>query len=107
MPIVLLEMLHMLFPQFAEKAENGSFAQQDANECWSEMIKVLQQKLSNAKLGDKTVDFITKFFGGQFVSTLTCKDNDKEDVSSSTESFLQLSCFISQGIVNVETNCSK
>lgn len=97
MPIILLEMLHIMFPQFAEKGENGLFAQQDANECWSELVKVLQQKLK-IKSGDSTVDFISKYFGGQFVSKLTCKDNDQEEATTSTESFLQLSCFISQGI---------
>lgn len=96
MPVILLEMLHIMFPQFAEKGENGLYAQQDANECWSELVKVLQQKLK-IKSGDTTVDFISKYFGGQFVSKLTCKDNDQEEATTSTESFLQLSCFISQG----------
>ena len=97
MPIILLEMLHIMFPQFAEKGENGLFAQQDANECWSELVKVLQQKLK-IKAGDSAADFIGKYFGGQFVSKMTCKDNDQEEATTSTESFLQLSCFISQGM---------
>lgn len=97
MPIVLLEMLHLMFPQFSEKAENGLFAQQDANECWSELVKVLQQKLK-IKSGDSSIDLISKYFGGQFVSKLSCKDNDQEETTTSSESFLQLSCFISQGI---------
>lgn len=97
MPIILLEMLHIMFPQFAEKGENGLFAQQDANECWSELVKVLQQKLK-IKAGDSAADFIGKYFGGQFVSKMTCKDNDQEEATTSTESFLQLSCFISQDV---------
>lgn len=44
-PILLLEVLHMAFPRFAEKSEQGGFAQQDANECWMELIRMLQQKL--------------------------------------------------------------
>lgn len=44
-PILLLQTLHMAFPQFAQTGENGTYRQQDANECWSEMLKMLQQKL--------------------------------------------------------------
>ena len=95
-PILLLEMLHIMFPQFAEKGENGLYAQQDANECWTELVKVLQQKLKISS-GESSVDFITKYFGGQLISTLTCKENNEEESTTSTESFLQLSCFISQG----------
>jgi len=44
-PLVLLQMLHLAFPRFAEKTEQGIFQQQDANECWTELIRMLQQKL--------------------------------------------------------------
>lgn len=44
-PVILLQTLHMAFPQFAQTGENGSYRQQDANECWSELLKMLQQKL--------------------------------------------------------------
>lgn len=44
-PIVLLQVLHMAFPRFAEKGEHGGFTQQDANECWTEIVRMLQQKL--------------------------------------------------------------
>ncbi|OBS64154.1 hypothetical protein A6R68_07308, partial [Neotoma lepida] len=44
-PIILLQFLHMAFPQFAEKGEQGQYLQQDANECWIQMMRVLQQKL--------------------------------------------------------------
>lgn len=44
-PILMLQALHMAFPQFSQKGENGTYRQQDANECWSELLKMLQQKL--------------------------------------------------------------
>ncbi|KAJ7403903.1 hypothetical protein BTVI_74659 [Pitangus sulphuratus] len=44
-PIILLQFLHMAFPQFAEKGDQGQYLQQDANECWVQMMRVLQQKL--------------------------------------------------------------
>lgn len=51
-PILLLQTLHMAFPQFAQTGEHGSYRQQDANECWSELLKMLQQKLPPVKAGE-------------------------------------------------------
>lgn len=48
-PVLLLQTLHMAFPQFAQTGENGAYRQQDANECWSELMKMLQQKLPPTK----------------------------------------------------------
>lgn len=55
-PIVLLQALHRASPQFAQTGENGTYRQQDANECWSEILKMLQQKLLplNQELGEAT-----------------------------------------------------
>lgn len=51
-PVLLLQTLHMAFPQFAQTGENGTYRQQDANECWSELLKMLQQKLKPMKKGE-------------------------------------------------------
>lgn len=51
-PVLLLQTLHMAFPQFAQSGEKGSYKQQDANECWSELLKMLQQKLKPIKKGE-------------------------------------------------------
>lgn len=50
-PVLLLQSLHLAFPQFAQ-IEKGTYRQQDANECWSEMLKMLQQKLKPLKTGE-------------------------------------------------------
>lgn len=55
-PILLLEVLHIAFPRFAEKSEHGGFAQQDANECWMEMIRMLQQKLPSKPSDSEQVE---------------------------------------------------
>ncbi|KAJ1153873.1 hypothetical protein NDU88_006631 [Pleurodeles waltl] len=49
-PIVLLQFLHVAFPQFAERGEQGHYLQQDANECWVRVMRVLQQKLEAKKV---------------------------------------------------------
>lgn len=51
-PVLFLQRLHIAFPNFAQTGENGTYRQQDANECWSELLKMLQQKLPATK-GDK------------------------------------------------------
>lgn len=48
-PLVLLQALHTAFPRFAEKGEHGGNMQQDANECWTEMVRMLQQQLPPVK----------------------------------------------------------
>ncbi|EDW13539.1 ubiquitin carboxyl-terminal hydrolase 14 [Drosophila mojavensis] len=104
-PIVLLQALHRASPQFAQTGENGTYRQQDANECWSEILKMLQQKLLplNQELGeatDKKVhnSFIEQFFGGTFEVKMTADEAPDEPVTVSTENFLQLSCFISMEV---------
>ena len=44
-PFVLLSVLHKAFPAFSEKSEHGGYQQQDANECWIEMLSIMKSKL--------------------------------------------------------------
>ncbi|EFA06193.1 Ubiquitin carboxyl-terminal hydrolase nonstop-like Protein [Tribolium castaneum] len=101
-PIVLLQMLHLAFPRFAEKNEHGGFTQQDANECWTELIRMLQQKLPAKQNGgnaaEKFKSLVDQFFGGTFEVELKCTETEDEPVTKNKETFLQLSCFISQDV---------
>lgn len=97
-PILLLQTLHTAFPQFNQKGENGGYRQQDANECWTEVTKMLQQKLP--AIGDNTskASFIEQYFGGTMDIEMKCKEAPDEPETHSKENFLQLSCFISQEV---------
>lgn len=107
-PIMLLQVLHMAFPRFAEKAtEQGGFVQQDANECWTEVVRMLQQKLPPIDLPatetapppvHKYSNFVDQYFGGVFDVTLKCMESEEEPETRTKEHFLQLSCFISQDV---------
>ena len=44
-PLVMLQVLHNAFPRFAERGEGGGFQQQDANECWIELMGMVKRKL--------------------------------------------------------------
>ncbi|OCT76695.1 ubiquitin carboxyl-terminal hydrolase 14 [Xenopus laevis] len=110
-PIILLQFLHMAFPQFAEKGDQGQYLQQDANECWVQVMRVLQQKLEAiegdtdmetdsgaAATASKKNSFIDQFFGIEFESTMKCTESEEEEVTKSKETQLQLSCFINQEV---------
>lgn len=102
-PIVLLQVLHSAFPRFAEKSEHGGFAQQDANECWTELVRMLQQKLPAKQIegvfqSQSYKSFIEQYFGGTFDVEWKCTESEDESITKSTENFLQLSCFISQDV---------
>ncbi|XP_053393894.1 ubiquitin carboxyl-terminal hydrolase 14-like [Mercenaria mercenaria] len=110
-PIVFLQVLHMAYPQFAEKSEHGGFQQQDANECWTEIVRCLQQKLpgvttdstdQNAS-ASSTRGFMDQYFGGEFDVTMKCEESDEEAETKSTEKFYQLSCFIEKEVKYMHT----
>jgi len=48
-PMVFLQALRTAYPQFSQKNSNGTFMQQDAEECWSQLIFSLAQKLPKLK----------------------------------------------------------
>ncbi|KAK3580958.1 hypothetical protein CHS0354_006985 [Potamilus streckersoni] len=113
-PIIFLQVLHMSYPRFAEKGENGSFMQQDANECWTEIVRCLQQKLpavdsanpvslSMQATASATRGFMDQYFGGQFESFMKCEEAMDEEPTKSVEKFYQLSCFIEKEVKYMET----
>ncbi|XP_062918849.1 ubiquitin carboxyl-terminal hydrolase 14 isoform X3 [Mobula hypostoma] len=110
-PIILLQFLHMAFPQFAEKGEQGQYLQQDANECWVQIMRVLQQKLDplesdapletnseGAAVSTSKKNFIDQFFGIEYETSMKCTEAEHEEVTKGKETQLQLSCFINQEV---------
>uniref|UniRef100_A0AAY5KB51 Ubiquitin carboxyl-terminal hydrolase n=1 Tax=Esox lucius TaxID=8010 RepID=A0AAY5KB51_ESOLU len=93
-PIILLQFLHMAFPQFAEKGDQGQYLQQDANECWLQMMRVLQQKLDR----DSPIDWSAIRIG-----CMKCTESEDEEPAKGKESQLQLSCFINQEVKYLAT----
>ncbi|XP_018612976.1 ubiquitin carboxyl-terminal hydrolase 14 [Scleropages formosus] len=116
-PIILLQFLHMAFPQFAEKGDQGQYLQQDANECWVQVMRVLQQKLEpeepestmesdseNAAAAPPTKkNFIDQYFGVAFETTMKCTEAEDEEPVKGKENQLQFSCFISQEVKYLAT----
>ncbi|CAG9127343.1 unnamed protein product [Plutella xylostella] len=93
----LLRALHAMVPRFAERGAGGGLAQQDASECWTEIVRALQQRLPVAAGGTDSSSVVEQYFGGRLDVELVCAEAE-EPPARLQETFLQLSCFISQDV---------
>jgi ubiquitin carboxyl-terminal hydrolase 14 len=92
--------------------EHGVPMQQDANEFLTEILRVLQNKLPRLDNTNQSVtpisaskhaSLIDQYFSGEFTCTMKCEESSEETPKISFESFLQLSCFISQDVKYLQT----
>jgi len=102
-PIMFLTSLRQKFPQFAERAKSGhGYAQQDAEEVWSQLIQTLSTSLQlKEKDDDKELGFkswVDKYMGGKYEVRTTCDDAPEEVVTVNTEDFADLKCNITAEI---------
>lgn len=101
-PIVMLGTLHQTIPRFAEKSEQGmGWQQQDANECWIEMMRMMSECLpgqGSTKTESVRKSFIDQYFGGENVTTLKCSETEEEPETKSVEKWTQLRCHISTDV---------
>ena len=102
-PMVFLQALRTAFPQFAQKSRTGQgYAQQDAEEAWSQIVHQLRTKL---KREGKTQEaespsFVEHFMEGTLETKLSppAEAADVEEARTSTEKFLKVNCHIDQNI---------
>jgi ubiquitin carboxyl-terminal hydrolase 14 len=124
-PIMFLNTLRALHPQFAQKSRNDmGYAQQDAEEAWSQIISDLRQTLKLDAAAASTTDaqstaaagqapteqqqqqqqqdriaFIDKYFAGRFETLTECDEpaarEAGEEAVRGEETFLKLDCHIS------------
>lgn len=102
-PLMFLNALRTAYPQFAQKSRTGhGYAQQDAEEAWSQIVHQLRDKLKveGNQTGAAALGFIEKYMEGSFETTLAppTEAADTEEVKHSTEKFLKLNCHIDQNI---------
>jgi ubiquitin carboxyl-terminal hydrolase 14 len=67
------------------------------NRLWTEVVRMLQQKLPAQEKG-KYDSIIDEYFCGKFSVEMKCDEAEAETVTKTEEKFLQLSCFISEEI---------
>lgn len=100
-PFIMVKVLHMTIPRFAEKGEHGAFQQQDANECWTEMMRMLSESLSGEGSTEQESvrkTFIEQYFGGESTTVLKCSETETEPEAKSVEKWTQLRCHINADV---------
>lgn len=86
-------MLRQSFPQFSQVGQGGVPMQQDAEECWSELVSVLKAKLPK---GENDKNFIEQYMTGELQTETICEEAPEEEKTiSAHEPFNKLSCHIS------------
>lgn len=93
-PLQFLSVLRKKHPQFAQ-LHNGAYMQQDAEECWTQLIFTLSQSLRSSDSSEVSTEVKT-LFGIDLVSRIRCIESGEE--SSETESVYSLKCHISQEV---------
>jgi ubiquitin carboxyl-terminal hydrolase 14 len=108
-PLMFLNALRTAFPQFAQRSKTGQgYAQQDAEEAWSQIVSQLRQKLKtketpadSSSKEQKEISFVDKYMSGTFDSTLTADEEaakEAEEPVHSSDIFLKLDCHIDKDI---------
>ncbi|CAI2179213.1 14091_t:CDS:10 [Funneliformis geosporum] len=97
-PQSFLQVLRSAFPQFAQRNASG-FMQQDADECWSQIISSLHQAnviIPKQDSNSSPIEgsFIDRYMKGEFTSTIKCLDAPEEEEVVTKEYFFKLNCHI-------------
>lgn len=101
-PMMFLNALRTAYPQFAQKSRTGQgYAQQDAEEAWSQILHQLRDKIKAEPNSDggASLGFIEEFMEGSLETKLSPPEAaEKEEVKHSSEKFLKLNCHIDTNI---------
>jgi ubiquitin carboxyl-terminal hydrolase 14 len=96
-PQMFLMALRTQFPQFAQRSREGQgYAQQDAEEAWSQILSKIRNQLKSKQTVDgaeSESSFVDKYMAGSLTSELKCDEGDEEPVVSS-DTFFKLDCHI-------------
>lgn len=103
-PLAFLNALRVQYPQFAQRSKTGQgFAQQDAEEAWSQILAQVRQGL---KIKDKDsadasaqISWVDRYMAGRYESVLECDEPGAKEAGEepivSEDNFLKLDCHIS------------
>lgn len=106
-PLVLVNLFRSTFPRFAEQGEQGMYMQQDASECWTELMRLLMQEIPSKDPTTTAKSFssslIDQFFCGEFSCDWKCVESEEEEATHTTDKFQQLMCHINQDVKYLHT----
>lgn len=92
-PSQFLMLLRKKYPQFSQQ-QNGIFMQQDAEECWTQLMYTLSQSLKPSE--SREFFTVKELFNIDLVSRVHCPESGEEN--SETESVYSLKCHISKDV---------
>jgi ubiquitin carboxyl-terminal hydrolase 14 len=85
------------YPQFAQQTNAGVFMQQDAEECWTQLIYSLSQGLQASSLYNRpSASLVKELFGIEYQNTVKCTESGES--STETETVFAMKCHISQEV---------
>uniref|UniRef100_A0A6N2N524 Ubiquitin carboxyl-terminal hydrolase n=1 Tax=Salix viminalis TaxID=40686 RepID=A0A6N2N524_SALVM len=93
-PMQFWMVLRKKYPQFGQ-LHNGIYMQQDAEECWTQLLYTLSQSLRSPS-PSQNPDTTKALFGIELVSRVHCQESGEESLE--TESVYSLKCHISQEV---------
>ena len=76
-------MLHQVFPQFAQKDEQGHPMQQDAEECYTNLLQAYSKGLDGIDSRETGRDIVEEMFGIKMKVTMTCDEDETISASYS------------------------
>jgi ubiquitin carboxyl-terminal hydrolase 14 len=109
-PMTFWMNLRAAFPQFAETTPQGFPAQQDADECFSQVLHSFSQALTLESAGARA-DFIKHIFGYQMRSVQKCQESDEPAEEPRVDTVYKVDChcdskeikFLVEGLKNTMT----
>ncbi|CAL8463183.1 g2717 [Coccomyxa elongata] len=90
-PMMFLMQLREKYPQFAQQTNTGMYMQQDAEECWAQLLYSLRERLKDpADAG--AVPAVQQLFGVETQSRLVCEESG--EAIEETGTLYELKCNI-------------
>eukprot|EP01134_Creolimax_fragrantissima_P001274 CFRG1274T1 len=92
-PYGFLAALRQVFPRFAARDDHGGFMQQDAQECWTEIVNCIDKSTPGVG-ADAEKSVIKQYLGIEMDSKIQCVDAPDEPETNEHEKMFILSCNI-------------
>lgn len=97
-PYAFLSALRQVAPQFAERGRGGLFMQQDAEECWGEILTRLAGALLVEPGHPEQGNYVDKMFAIEAKSVDSCGEGEDEEIVERRENVRSLKCHISSSV---------
>ncbi|EPS40531.1 hypothetical protein H072_5607 [Dactylellina haptotyla CBS 200.50] len=102
-PLKFVNSLRLVFPQFDQKDRHGQYAQQDAEECYSQILTTLKQTLQDSSQGTSSDGrsvgkFVDNYFTGKMKTVIKCDEDSEESPQEGEETFTKLNCHINVSV---------